>query len=259
MFFEPSTRTKMSFETSMKRLGGQCIGFENTGSLDGGIAVTGNYPGAARNPDELRADIAKAYSLIPGKKRLNVHAIYAEDVNGKKAARNELGVENFRNWIDFAKEQQVALDFNPSYFSHPMASDGQTLSHRDAGIRKFWIEHGICCRKIAEAFGKELNDTCITNFWVPDGSKDIPFDRLAPRKRLEESLDEIFKVEIDKRYNKDAVESKLFGIGAESCTVGSHEFYMGYANSRKVLLCLDAGHFHPTEVISDKISSALLY
>ena len=233
-------------------------GFENAGSLDGGIAVTGNYPGAARTPDELRADIVKVLSLVPGKKRLNVHAIYAE-MNGKKVDRNELTVDQFRNWIDFAKANDLALDFNPTFFAHPMASSGLTLSNPDPAVRKFWIEHGIACRKIAAEFGKELNDTCITNFWTPDGFKDTPFDRLAPRKRLQESLDEIFAVKIDPAYNKDAVESKLFGIGAESCTVGSHEFYMGYAATRNILLCLDAGHFHPTEVISDKISSTLLY
>ena len=233
-------------------------GFENAGSLDGGIAVTGNYPGVARTPDELRADIEKVLSLVPGKKRLNVHAIYAE-MNGKKVDRNELTVDQFRNWIDFAKANDLGLDFNPTFFSHPMASSGLTLSSPDAAVRKFWIEHGIACRKIAAEFGKELNNTCVTNFWAPDGFKDTPFDRLAPRKRLQESLDEIFAVKIDPAYNKDAVESKLFGIGAESYTVGSHEFYMGYAATRNILLCLDAGHFHPTEVISDKISSALLY
>ncbi len=233
-------------------------GFENAGSLDGGIAVTGNYPGVARTPEELRADITKVLSLVPGKKRLNVHAIYAE-MNGKKVDRNELTVEQFRNWIDFAKANDLGLDFNPTFFSHPMASSGFTLSNPDESIRKFWIEHGIACRKIAAEFGKELNNTCITNFWTPDGFKDTPYDRLAARQRLMQSLDEIFSVKIDPAYNKDAVESKLFGIGAESCTVGSHEFYMGYATTRKILLCLDAGHFHPTEVISDKISSALLF
>ena len=233
-------------------------GFENAGSLDGGIAVTGNYPGVARTPDELRADITKVLSLIPGRKRLNIHAIYAE-MNGKKVDRNELTVEQFRNWLDFAKANDLGLDFNPTFFSHPMASSGFTLSSADDNVRKFWIEHAIACRKIAAEFGKELNNTCITNIWIPDGFKDTPFDRLAPRKRLQESLDEILAVKIDPAYNKDAVECKLFGIGAESCTVGSHEFYMGYAATRNVLLCLDAGHFHPTEVISDKISSALLF
>ena len=233
-------------------------GFENAGSLDGGIAVTGNYPGVARTPGELRNDIEKVLSLVPGKKRLNVHAIYAE-TNGKKVDRNELTVDQFRYWIDFAKANNLGLDFNPTFFAHPKASSGFTLSNQDESIRKFWVEHGIACRKIAAEFGKALNNTCITNFWAPDGFKDTPFDRLAPRQRLMQSLDEIFAVKIDPAYNKDAVESKLFGIGAESCTVGSHEFYMGYAATRNILLCLDAGHFHPTEVISDKISSALLY
>ena len=233
-------------------------GFENAGSLDGGIAVTGNYPGVARTPGELRADIEKVLSLVPGKKRLNVHAIYGE-TNGKKVDRNELTVDQFRNWIDFAKANNLGLDFNPTFFAHPKASSGFTLSNPDESIRKFWVEHGIACRKIAAEFGKELNNCCITNFWAPDGFKDTPYDRLAARQRLMQSLDEIFSVKINPDYNKDAVESKLFGIGAESCTVGSHEFYMGYAVARKILLCLDAGHFHPTEVISDKISSTLLF
>lgn len=233
-------------------------GFENAGSLDGGIAVTGNYPGVARTPGELRADIEKVLSLVPGKKRLNVHAIYGE-TNGKKVDRNELTVDQFRNWIDFAKANDLGLDFNPTFFAHPKASSGFTLSNPDESIRKFWVEHGIACRKIAAEFGKELNNCCITNFWAPDGFKDTPYDRLAARQRLMQSLDEIFSVKINPDYNKDAVESKLFGIGAESCTVGSHEFYMGYAATRKILLCLDAGHFHPTEVISDKISSTLLF
>ena len=233
-------------------------GFENAGSLDGGIAVTGNYPGVARTPGELRADIEKVLSLVPGKKRLNVHAIYGE-TNGKKVDRNKLTVDQFRNWIDFAKANNLGLDFNPTFFAHPKASSGFTLSNPDESIRKFWVEHGIACRKIAAEFGKELNNCCITNFWAPDGFKDTPYDRLAARQRLMQSLDEIFSVKINPDYNKDAVESKLFGIGAESCTVGSHEFYMGYAATRKILLCLDAGHFHPTEVISDKISSTLLF
>ena len=233
-------------------------GFENAGSLDGGIAVTGNYPGRARTPQELRSDLDFALSLIPGTKRVNIHALYAECGN-KKLDRNELTVDCFTNWIDWAAQKDIALDFNPTFFSHPMAASGFTLSSADDKVRKFWIEHAIACRKIAAEFGKELNNTCITNFWTPDGFKDTPFDRLAPRKRMQESLDEIFAVKIDPAYNKDAVECKLFGIGAESCTVGSHEFYMGYAATRNILLCLDAGHFHPTEVISDKISSALLY
>ncbi len=237
--------------------GDDVAGFENAGSLDGGLAVTGNYPGRARNAEELRADIAEVLKMVPGKKRLNLHAIYAE-TNGKKVERDELDVSHFANWLNFAEEKNIGLDFNPTCFAHPLAENG-TLSNSDDGIRNFWIRHAIACRKIAEAFGKKLNNTCVTNVWVPDGSKDNLFDRLAPRQRLMDSLDAVFAEKIDPKYNLDAVESKLFGIGAESYTVGSHEFYMGYAVSRGKLLCLDAGHFHPTEVISDKISSALLY
>ncbi len=232
-------------------------GFENSGDLDGGIAVTGNYPGRARNIQELKCDIEKMLSLVPGSKRLNIHAIYA-DTEGKKVERNELDASHFASWIDFAKKNSLGLDFNPTFFAHPLAANG-TLSSADPAIRKYWIEHAINCRKIGAEFGRQLDNPCVTNIWIPDGFKDIPFDRLSPRKRLEESLDAIFAADVDAKYNLDAVESKLFGIGAESCTIGSHEFYMGYAVSRKKLLCLDAGHFHPTEVISDKISSALLF
>ena len=238
--------------------GDDVAGFENSGALDGGIQVTGNDPGRARNAEELRSDNDEGLSLIPGKKRLNLHALYAEP-GKEKVSRDEIRPEHFANWIAWAKKNNVGLDFNPSFFSHPMMKDGFTLSSPDAEVRKFWIRHGIACRKIAEAVGRELGDTCITNFWVPDGYKDIPFDRLAPRERLRDSLDEIFAVEIDQNCNRDAVESKLFGIGAESCTVGSHEFYMGYAARNKKLLCLDAGHFHPTEVISDKLTSCLMF
>ncbi|HEY0549543.1 MAG TPA: L-rhamnose isomerase [Verrucomicrobiae bacterium] len=234
-------------------------GFENLGTvLGGGLAVTGNYPGKARTPEELRADIDKALSLIPGRHRVNLHACYGE-FGGKRVDRNELAPEHFANWIAWAKQRGLGLDFNPTYFAHPKAADGLTLSHRDKGIRRFWIEHGIRCREIGAAFGKALGKTCITNVWIPDGFKDTPADRLAPRERLVESLDAIFKKQISPKLNLDAVEPKLFGIGAESCTVGSHEFYLGYAITRRKLLCLDAGHFHPTESIADKISSVLLY
>lgn len=237
--------------------GDDVAGFENAGALDGGLAVTGNYPGKARNAVELRDDIARVLKLIPGKKRLNLHAIYAE-TDGKKVERNELEPCHFNNWLEFALSHDLGLDFNPTCFAHPLAANG-TLTSADAGIRKFWVEHAVACRKIGAFFGEKLNNTCVTNIWIPDGSKDMCFDRLAPRKRLMEALDEILAENIDRKYNMDAVESKLFGIGAESCTFGSHEFYMGYAVSRGILLCLDAGHFHPTEMISDKISSALLY
>lgn len=233
-------------------------GFEQESeTLGNGLAVTGNYPGKARSIEELRNDIESAYSMIPGNHRLNLHAIYG-DFDGP-VNRNEIEPEHFQSWIDWANDQSVGLDFNPSFFSHDNAADGFTLSHSDSGIRKFWIEHGIACRKIGAAMGKSVGSPCVTNFWVPDGYKDTPADRTAPRQRLADSLDQIFEEAIDPNQNLDAVECKLFGIGSESYVVGSHEFYMGYALTRKKLLCLDAGHFHPTEVISDKISSVMMY
>ncbi|MGE4565534.1 MAG: L-rhamnose isomerase [Victivallaceae bacterium] len=238
--------------------GDDVAGFENAGTLDGGLAVTGNYPGRARNGDELRADLDFAMSLIPGKKRLNLHAIYAEN-SSRKVSRNELDIESFARFIDWAAERGIGLDFNPSYFAHPLARGGFTLSSPDAKIRRFWIEHGIACRKIAEEFGRRLGSASIVNFWIPDGYKDLPADRTAPRERLVASLDEIFQVPIDQTLSRDAVECKLFGIGSESYVTGSHEFYMGYAMSRGKMLCLDAGHFHPTEAIADKLSSILLF
>jgi L-rhamnose isomerase len=233
-------------------------GFENpeTG-LDGGIAVTGSYPGKARTPDELRSDLDKTLSLIPGKHRLNLHAIYLD--TDRKVERNAIEPEHFASWVQWAKDNGLGMDFNGTYFSHPKADSGFTLSSADEGIRQFWIEHGICCRKIGAYMGKELGTPCVTNVWIPDGYKDIPIDRLGPRQRLADSLDQIFAEKIDPKVHLDAVESKLFGIGAESCTIGSHEFYMGYAMSRNTLLCLDAGHYHPTEVISEKISSVLMF
>ncbi|GAB4440435.1 MAG: L-rhamnose isomerase [Chloroflexi bacterium OHK40] len=235
-------------------------GFENPGgALGGGIAATGNYPGKARNGDELRSDLDLAFRLIPGSHRLNLHAIYAE-TGGARVARNELGPEHFAAWLDWAKAQGHGLDFNPTCFSHPLAADGYTLAHPDPAVRQFWIEHCIASRRIGAHFGRVLGTPCITNIWVPDGSKDTPADRLAPRQRLRASLDAVLAEPLDPAWNRDAVEAKLFGIGVESYTVGSHEFYMGYAMSRPgTLLCLDAGHFHPTEVISDKLSAVLLY
>ncbi|MFC4321577.1 L-rhamnose isomerase [Litchfieldia salsa] len=234
-------------------------GFEvNQSELSGGIDVTGNYPGKARTPDELRQDLEKALSLIPGKHRVNLHAIYAE-TNGEVVERDQLEPKHFENWLNWAKEQGLGLDFNPTLFSHEKAEDGLTLSHPNEEIREFWINHCIASRKIAEHFGKELGTTCLTNVWIPDGYKDIPSDRLTPRKRLKESLDKIFAVEIDEKYNVDAVESKLFGIGSESYVVGSHEFYLGYALKNNKLCLLDTGHYHPTEMVSNKISSMLLY
>ena len=233
-------------------------GFEN-GQADpgGGLAVTGSHIGRARNPDELRSDIEKAFSLIPGKHRFNLHAIYGEFPTSVE--RDQIGPEHFSGWIDWAAEQKIGLDFNPSFFAHEKARDGFTLAHQDAGIRNFWIDHGIVCRQIGAAFGKGLGTTCVTNFWVPDGSKDCPADRSAPRERLANSLDAIFAQKIDTQLNLDSVESKLFGIGLESYAVGSHEFYLGYAITRNKMLCLDSGHFHPTEVISDKISAVMQY
>ncbi|MEK4177074.1 L-rhamnose isomerase [Aeribacillus sp. FSL K6-1305] len=234
-------------------------GFEADASeLSGGIDVTGNYPGKARNAEELRQDLEKALSLIPGKHRVNLHAIYAE-TNGEKVERDQLEPKHFENWVNWAKKIGIGLDFNPTLFSHEKAADGLTLSHPDPGIREFWINHCIRSRKIGEYFGKELGTPCLTNIWIPDGYKDIPSDRLTPRKRLKESLDKIFSVEINEKYNLDAVESKLFGIGSESFVVGSHEFYLGYALQNNKIYLLDTGHFHPTETVSNKISSILLY
>jgi L-rhamnose isomerase len=234
-------------------------GFENAGEqLGGGLAVTGNYSGKARTPQELRADFEKAISIIPGKHRFNLHACYAETA-GEKVGRDELSAAQFQNWIAWAKSIGIGLDFNPTYFAHPKAADGFTLSHRDKAIREFWIEHGIRSREIGGAIGRALGKTCLTNLWIPDGMKDTPADRKGPRERLAESLDAVFKKKIDPKLNLDSVEPKLFGIGSESYVVGSHEFYLGYAVSRKILLTLDAGHYHPTEGMADKISSVLIY
>jgi L-rhamnose isomerase len=234
-------------------------GFENDlGLSGGGIQATGNYPGKARNADELRSDLEKALSLIPGRHRVNLHAIYAE-THGRPVERDRLGPEHFAGWIDWARSRRLGLDFNGTFFSHPKAADGFTLSSRDEGIRRFWVDHGIACRRIGERFGRELGSPCVTNVWIPDGYKDTPADRKTPRAILRRSLDEIFADKLDPRYHLDAVEGKLFGIGSESYVVGSHEFYLGYAVENRKLLCLDAGHFHPTETIADKISSVLTW
>lgn len=233
-------------------------GFLSDDALSGGIQVTGNYPGKASTPAELRADIEKAFSLIPGKKKLNLHAIYAD--TDEKVDIDALEPRHFESWVKWAKEQGIGLDFNPTCFSHPMADSGFTVSSADKNVRDFWIRHCKASRKIGEYFGKELGETCVTNHWFPDGYKDTPIDREAPRKRMKEALDEIFKEEIDTKYNLDAIESKVFGIGTESYVVGSNEFCMGYAvKNGNCAVCLDAGHFHPTEYISDKISSVLLF
>ena len=234
-------------------------GFENPdGELTGGIQTTGNYPGRARNLAELRADFEYAAKLIPGKKKISLHAIYLDNA-GKKVDRDEIGPEHFQSWIDWAKERNYGIDFNPTCFSHPLSADGFTLSHVNKDVRDFWIRHCIASREIAAEIGRQLGETVCTNHWIPDGYQDIPVDRYGARARLADSFDQIFAKPIDKKYNLDGVESKVFGIGAESCTIGSHEFYMGCAMKHGVMLTLDAGHYHPTEVISDKISSSLLY
>ncbi len=239
--------------------GDDVSGFESPDAeLGGGLAATGNYPGKARNADELRSDLDMAYSLIPGTHRLNLHAIYAE-TGGRKVERTDLLPEHFANWASWAREKGHGLDFNPTCFSHPKAASGFTLSSYDPGIRRFWIDHCIACRKIGEYFGRELGTPCITNIWIPDGYKDLPVDRKTPRELLKQSLDEIMAAPVDHRYNRDSVEGKLFGIGSESYVVGSHEFYLGYAVANGLLLCLDSGHFHPTEVVSDKLSAVMLY
>ncbi len=239
--------------------GDDVTGFEkNASGASGGILSTGNYPGRARNMEELLQDLSTALKLIPGNSmKVNVHAIYLD--SPKPVERNEIGPEHFQTWIDWAREKKLGLDFNPTCFSHPMAADGLTLSHPKEEVRKFWIEHIIQCRKIAEEFGKQLGKRCFMNIWIPDGFKDIPVDRTAARARLRESLDQILEYPVNLKYMRDSVESKLFGIGVESCTVGSHEFYLAYALQNQLMLTLDSGHFHPTEVISDKISSVLLF
>ncbi|MCA9236220.1 MAG: L-rhamnose isomerase [Planctomycetales bacterium] len=234
-------------------------GFENPdGELGSGLAVTGNFPGKARTPDELRADIDEALRLIPGSHRLNLHAFYAE-TGAQRVDRNELAVEHFARWIDWAKDAGLGMDFNPTCFAHPLADDGFTLSHRDEKVRQFWIEHCQASREIGAAMGAALGSPCVTNVWIPDGYKDQPVDRLAPRQRLADALDAVFAKPLPPEHNLDAVESKLFGIGSESYVVGSHEFYLGYAASRQKVLCLDAGHFHPTESIAEKISAVMLW
>jgi len=239
--------------------GDDVIGFEGASGLyGGGILTTGNYPGRARNGDELRTDAEFAFSLIPGKKRFNLHTLYAE-TSGKKISRDELEPEHFKNWMAWSRKKKIPLDFNPSFFSHPLAESGFTLSSANAKVRDFWIRHCKASRKIAAAFGANQGSPSVNNIWIPDGSKDIPADRLSPRIRLRDALDDILSVKYDAKTITDAVESKLFGIGSESNVVGSHEFYLGYAAAKKTWLCLDTGHFHPTETITDKISAALLF
>ena len=234
-------------------------GFEASGTgLTGGLAATGNYPGKARTPDELRRDAEQALACIPGRHRFNLHASYGE-FGGRPFDRDAIGPEHYAGWIDWARALGIGLDFNPTFFSHPRAADNLTLSHPDGATRRFWIDHGIACRRIGAAMGRALGTPCVTNVWIPDGMKDTPVDRAGPRDRLAESLDAIFREPLDPSLNLDAVEGKLFGIGCESYTVGSHEFYLAYALSRRKLLTLDTGHYHPTESVADKISAVLAF
>jgi L-rhamnose isomerase len=235
-------------------------GFEKVGGgLGDGLAVTGNYPGKARTPEELRADAEVALSMIPGKHRFNLHAFYAEFPAGKRVGRDELEPAHFKNWIAWAKSIGIGLDFNPTCFSHPKAASGFTLSAADKSIRQFWIDHCKVSREIGAAMGSALGKAAVTNIWIPDGMKDTPADRRGPRERLEQALDEVFKKKLNPKHNLDSIEGKLFGIGAESYTVGMHEFYLGYAVKHQTLLTLDAGHYHPTENVGDKISSVLCF
>lgn len=236
--------------------GDDVLGYDSK-ELTGGIATTGNYPGRARTPDELMADIRKAYSLIPGKHKLNLHASYM--ITNETVDRDAIEPRHYQAWLDFAKQEGIGLDFNPTFFSHPKAADTLTLAHPDKAIRDFWIEHGKRSRKVAEFFGRELGITALNNVWVPDGLKDVPADRIGMRERLKDSLDQIFAEKIDRKYMADAVEGKVFGLGVESFTVGSHEFYTNYAAHHDMICLLDTGHYHPTEVVSDKISSYALF
>lgn len=242
--------------------GDDVCGFEQRATeLGGGLAVTGNYPGKARNADELRADAEVALRLLPGRHRFNLHASYAEpgssQVGARPIERNQLEPFHFASWMGWAKSQGIGLDFNPTFFAHPLAASGLTLAHADPGVRRFWVEHGQATRRIAAAFGSELGTAAVHNLWIPDGMKDLPVDRWGPRARLRESLDQILSVSFPESEVIDAVEGKLFGIGSESFVVGSHEFYLGYAVQRQIVVCLDSGHYHPTEELADKLSAVL--
>ena len=239
--------------------GDDVTGFDSRASLSGGIQTTGNYPGKATTPEELMADIDKAFSLIPGKKKLNLHASYAIFEDGEFADRNALEPKHFKKWVDFAKERNMGIDFNPTYFSHAMVKDNLTLSSPDENVRKFWVEHGIQCLKISEYFAEETGIPCVMNIWIPDGYKDIPADRVAPRARFKKSLDEILATPYDKSKVYVTLESKVFGIGLESYTVGSAEFCLSYSTKNGITPLMDNGHYHPTELVSDKISSLLLF
>lgn len=239
--------------------GDDVTGFDSRQSLSGGIQTTGNYPGKARNPEELMRDIDMALSLMPGKKKLNLHASYAIFEDGDFADRNKIRPAHFAKWVKFAKDRGLGLDFNPTFFSHPMVKDNLTLSSPDEDVRRFWVEHGKRCVEISEYFANETGMPCVMNIWIPDGYKDIPADRLSPRARFKKSLDEILSVPYDKSKVYVCLESKVFGIGLESYTVGSAEFCMNYVANKGITPLMDNGHYHPTEMVSDKISSMLLF
>ncbi len=257
-------------ESAIKALGDICIsvhcwqgddvvGFDNKAALSGGIQATGNYPGKANSPDELMADIDKAFSLIPGKKKLNLHASYAIFKEGETVGRDKIEPKHFAKWVEFAKERNMGLDFNPTFFSHPMVKDNLTLSSPDEAVRTYWVDHGKACIKIAEYFANETGVPCVMNIWIPDGYKDIPADRMGPRARFKKSLDEILDTPYDKQKVYVTLESKVFGIGLESYTVGSAEFCLSYSDYKGITPLMDNGHYHPTETVSDKISSLLLF
>lgn len=239
--------------------GDDVIGFDSKEALSGGIQTTGNYPGRARTPEELMADIDKAFSLMPGKKKLNLHASYAIFEEGEQVGRDQLEPKHFAKWVEFAKQRGFGLDFNPTFFAHPMVKDGLTLSSPEEEVRSFWIRHGQACLKIAEYFAEETGESCVINYWIPDGYKDVPADRKGPRARFKDSLDQIFAIGYDKTKVYPTLESKVFGIGVESYTVGNAEFCLSYADYKDITPLMDNGHYHPTEVVSDKISSLLLF
>lgn len=239
--------------------GDDVIGFDNLESLSGGIQTTGNYLGKANTPEELMADIDKAFSLIPGKKKLNLHACYAIGEPGEKIERNKIEPKHFKKWVEFAKERNIGIDFNPTFFAHPKVKDNLTLSSPDEDTRNYWIEHGKACIRISEYFANETGIPCVMNIWIPDGYKDIPADRMGPRARFKDSLDKILSEPYDKKKVYVTLESKVFGIGLESYTVGSGEFCLSYSNYKGITPLMDNGHYHPTEVVSDKISALLLF
>ena len=239
--------------------GDDVVGFDNKESLSGGIQTTGNYPGKANTPEELMADLDKALSLMPGKKKLNLHASYAIAEDGEKIERDKIQPKHFAKWLEFAKERNMGIDFNPTFFAHPMVKDNLTLSSPDEKVRKYWIEHGKRCVEISQYFAEETGIPCVMNIWIPDGYKDIPADRMGPRARFKDSLDQILSVPYDKSKVYVTLESKVFGIGLESYTVGSGEFCLSYSNYKGITPLMDNGHYHPTEVVSDKISSLLLF